>query len=283
MGNLNSHGAKAIKASKEMNNYNSNNSGQSFEKKDIWFKWDGKDERTIRLVGDFKWNRHHWIGKSKFAGKNDVDLFEEDAFKGDNKLPNQIVCGNWDMSTESVSDNGCAVCELLKKTENCLKKYGKDLDEQQKQNFKDIITKCKPKDNYYFLCIDRDNPYITEGEKGFKIIQMPLTLLTAITELSSKLTEIDLTSDEDGIDIVIKKTPPASGKGRTEYSVTPVFSGLTIKKTPLTEEELKWDRLDLSKMLGKAYDNDVLKECFTEEMNDILNDSDEDAEDGMPF
>ena len=112
---------------------------------------------------------------------------------------------------------------------------------------------------------------------------MPLTLLTAITELSSKLTEIDLTSDEDGIDIIIKKTPPASGKGRTEYSVTPVFSGLTIKKTPLTEEELKWTRLDLSKMLGKAYDNDVLKECFTEEMNDILNDSDEDAEDGMPF
>jgi hypothetical protein len=58
---LSSHGAKAIKVSKEGRN---NNSGT---KKDIFFKWGDKNERTIRLVGDFRWVKTHWIGKSAFG------------------------------------------------------------------------------------------------------------------------------------------------------------------------------------------------------------------------
>lgn len=271
MGNLSSHGAKAIKVSREGRSSNSNNG----QRKNLWFQWGDKTERTIRLVGDFRWQKAHWIGKSNFG--RDVKLFEDAAFQGDNKLPNQIVCGAWDAATESISeDQHCIVCEIMKKADKIMKTSGKDFDESQKQMINDVIFKCKPKDNYYFLCIDRDDPYIAEGEKGFKIIQMPTTLLEAITNLDSKLTAADLNSDDHGIDIVIKKSSPASGKGKTEYSVTPVFEGVSIKVTPLTDEEKSWQRPDLSKLTGKPYDNDFLRECLTDDMQTILS-SDEEA------
>jgi hypothetical protein len=275
MGNLSSHGAKAIKVSKEGRN---NNSGT---KKDIFFKWGDKNERTIRLVGDFRWVKTHWIGKSAFGGR-DVKLFEDAAFSASNNaLPNSIVCGAWDSTTESVSsDKPCVICEIMKKANQSLKENGNDFDESQKKMIQDVIFKCKATDNYFFLCIDRDEPYIAEGEKGFKIIKMPPSLLEAIINLDSKLTAADLNSDDNGIDLVIKKVAPASGKGRTEYSVTPVFEGVSIKVTPLTEEERSWNRPDLSKMAGKAFDDSYLRSCLTDDMKIIL--SSEDGEDA-PF
>ena len=94
LSNLASHGQKALK---EANSGNSNSG--NFQKDNIWFDWGDKEEHVIRLVGDFKWIRSHWIGESQYG--KDIALLNAKAFKGEGKIPMNVACGNWDPETES--------------------------------------------------------------------------------------------------------------------------------------------------------------------------------------
>jgi len=276
---LSSHGAKAIEA------VESNRSTQTdFVKQNIWFNWGDDTKRTIRLVGDFKWSKTHWIGKSNFGP--DVPLFAESVFKGENKLPNKVNCSNWNVDTETNQDNGCVICRIAENANKYLQKQGKNLDEDTKKWLKDLQAKCTSKNAYYFLCIDRSDPYIAEGEKGFKIIQMSLELLTAITELDKALETADICSDDEGIDIVIKREQALGkgGKGRTKYSASPVFEKTSVKQTPLTEEERSWNRIDLSKFLGKNPDDTQLVKLLKTNVKDVWEEGDENEENNnAPF
>lgn len=261
--NLARHGAIALKGNETNNNSN-------FPKDNIWFDWGNKEEHTVRLVGDFKWTRSHWIGPSQFGKDKDIEIINATSFKGENKIPMNVACGNWDVDTESeeASGDNCAVCRLAHNADKMLAKYGKEMEEADKETIKKIRKKCAFRNVYLFKCIDRDNPYLDDDKtrKGYKIIKMPAELLNAIIELSNKLQGVNITSPDGGIDITIKRVKPANG-GKTSYTALPVYEGMTVKQTPLTEEELQYHDLDLSKFGGKPVDKTRFEEELVEENN----------------
>jgi hypothetical protein len=279
--NLARHGAIALKGNNENNNNN-------FAKENIWFDWGNSEEHVVRLVGDFKWIRSHWIGANQFG--KDVEIINSDSFKGENKIPMSVACGNWDVDSESEEPDGdnCPVCRLGRNAEKMLQKYGKEMAEADKEIIKTIRNKCAIRNTYLFKCIDRDNPYIDDEKtkKGFKIIKMPAELLTAIIELSNKIEGVNITSPDEGIDITIKRVKPEGNKkGKTSYSALPVYKGMTVKQTPLTAEELEYRDLDLSKFSGKPVDKERFEEELVEENNvrTIYEMNEEEDNDGAPF
>lgn len=262
LSNLASHGQKALK---EANNGNSN--GNNFTKDNIWFDWGDKEEHIVRLVGDFKWIRSHWIGESQYG--KDITILNPKAFKGDNKIPMNVSCANWDADSESEDPDGdCPICRLAKNADAILAKNGKDLDESDRNIIKAIRKKCAVKNTYLFKCIDRDNPYVDDAKtrKGFKIIKMSRDLLNAIVELSKKFDGVSITSPDEGIDITIKRAKGENG-GVPKFTALPVMDGLSIKQTPLTNEELQFHDLDLGKFTGKPVDKDRFEEELTDDNN----------------
>ena len=241
--NLAQHGATALKGS-------SNNNQNDFVKENIWFDWGNKEEHVVRLVGDFKWIRQHWIGQSQFG--QDIDIINLSAFKGENKIPMNVACGNWDPETESEDPDvdNCPVCHLGHNADKMLQKYGKEMEEADKEKVKNIRKKCAVRNVYLFKCIDRENPYTDEEKtrKGYKIIKMPAELLTSIIELSKKLDSINITS-------------------------------------PLTEEERNYRDLDLNKFAGKPVDKARFEAELVDENNvrTIYEMEDEGDPDSIPF
>ena len=268
---------KANQINKQMN---ANKNNGDFKKHDIFFNWGNKNEHTIRLIGGFVFGQTHWIGKSAF-GNNKVDIINSDAIT-EKRLPMKIACTDWDITTESFDGDDCPICRLRKAAEALLNNSD-GVEECHKQEWKAVRDKCRCGSVYLFKCIDRDNPYIAEGEKGAKIIQMPSELVEAIAALDKQLTDCDLSSDDEGIDIMIKREVPATGKGRTKYSAVPVFNGVKIKQTPLTaEEKASAESLDLSKFVGKKIASDLLESEFTPIAQQIIS-SVTDNTDSMPF
>lgn len=248
-------------------------SGGNFVKTDNFFKWQ-KQEHTIRLVGDFLITHNHWIGPSAF---NSVSLFDEKNFVGEEKLPHQMNCANWDIETEVENKKGeCVICKLRKIAGDILySEEGKSLDEKNKKFFKDLKYKCDVKTRYYFNCIDRDNPYVNVEEKlkGYKIIEIPYDLMEGIISLTEKLSGVDITSVEDGIDLVISKK---GGDGsKVKYSVQPKINGMNIEKTPLTEMEKEMKLIDLKTVMGKQIDQKMLEEKLSDDIKILLEDTED--------
>ncbi len=280
---LSKHGAEALKSAASL----SNNGGGNFAKENIWFDWGKKDEHVIRIVGDFVSIRSHWIGESKFG--QDVAILNPSAFKGDNKIPMQVACGNWDVETESEDPDGdaCPICRLGKNADAMLKKYGKDLVEADKNIFKAIRRKCAVKCNYLFKVIDRENPYLDEEKtkKGYKILRAPDKLLKAILALSDQMKGIGITSPDEGIDITIKKVVSDNTKTDVTYTALAVMDGMKVKQTPLTAEEKEYRDLDLYKFAGKPVDKERFEEELSEENNvkTIYENADMDEGGNAPF
>lgn len=262
LSNLAMHGAEAIKRANE------NNSGnKTFTNEKIWFDWGKKEEHVIRLVGDFKWIRTHWIGESKYG--KDVPILNASAFNGENKIPMSVACGNWspDTETEDPDGGGCPICRLGKNADEALAKYGKDMDEDDRNILKSIRKKCAVKNTYLFKCIDRENPFVDENKtkKGYKIIKIPAALLSAIIEISKQFAGVNITSPEEGIDIIIKRTQKDAGV--PTFTALPVMQGMSVKQTPLTKEELEYHDIDLSKFTGKPVDFERFEQELVEENN----------------
>ncbi len=257
--------------------YDKKSQTNDFPKQNVWFDWGDKSEHIVRLVGDFIYVHQHWIAKTNFG--TDYEIFPESAFKGDNALRKSILCGNWDVTSESIVENGCPICELERKASSFI--ASKDCDKDYKEQLTALRNRCRPVGRYLIQCIDRDNPYVSDNEKGFKILQMPRELIDAISSLDRGFTEFGISDDDKGIDIVIKKEVPPTGKGKTKYTVTPLFDGVKVKQTPLTEEEKSWRRLKLENFAGTKYERSLLKDRMTSDCVDILDINEND--DDVPF
>lgn len=262
---LSQHGAQALKDAASLGN---RNGGGNFANDNIWFDWGKKEEHTIRIVGDFIITRSHWIGESKYSS---VTLLDAAAFKGENKLPMSVACGNWDSSTESVDPDGdaCPICVLGAKADKMLQLHGKELQDADKEVLKAIRKQCTPKCQYLFKVIDRDNPYLDEDKtrKGYKILRAPEKLLEAITQLSKSMKGIGISSPDEGIDIVIKKVVSDKKKSDVTYTALAVMDGMTVRQTPLTEEERNYHDIDLHKFAGKPIDKERFEEFLTDDNN----------------
>ena len=276
MGKFSFDGSKGKDAFEQMMEAKANRSGSNFAKENIFFEWGDKDEHIVRIVGEYKWFKNHWINVSNFSP---FKLLKDEAFEGDNKLPKNIVCTNWDSETETNDEMGsCPVCKLMKIADNSIKKLGKSMNPEIKQFMKDLRSKCFPTNTFMVKIIDRGNPYVSDGVKGYKILRMPDTLVAAIKKISSDL-GIDIVSEDEGIDIKISRNKAGN---KTTYSAAPVYKGMSIKQTPLTEEERNYRDLDLSKFGGKKVDETVFASMLVDDVANFW--GDEASDDGdAPF
>ena len=262
----------------EMMENKANRASNNFSKEDIWFDWGDKDEHIVRIVGEYKWFRNHWINTSQYSP---FKLLKEEAFEGENKLPKNIACSNWDSETETDDEMGtCPVCKLMKIASNTLKKLGKSMNPEIKQFMKDLRSKCVPGNTFMVKIIDRENPYVAEDVKGFKILRMPDTLVAAIKKIGADL-GIGVTSDDEGIDIKISRSKNGN---KTTYSAAPVYKGMSIKQTPLTEEERNYRNLDLSKFGGKEVDENAFASMLVDDVANFWTDGNvEEDDEKAPF
>lgn len=244
----------------------------SFDSNNIWFQWGDKSERTIRLVGNFIVTKSHWIGPSKW---NPVEIYDSKVFEGEERLPMQVNCNNWDIEKEQDIKGDCTICKLRKISNDILySKEGKNMPEKEKKYFKDLRYKCDVRTRYFFNCIDRDNPYVNEEEKviGYKVIEIPWELMDGIISLSSQMTSVDITGIDNGIDLLITRSGGGS-KEKVKYSVQPCYDAdLSVKKTPLTELEKALVLHDLILLKGKVTENSELRDKIAGEFSALFND-----------
>lgn len=221
----------------------------------------------IRLVSEWVTTREHWIAPSKFSKKI---LFPETAFVGDDKLKKSIFCADFDSDTEmTVNEKTCVVCKLRAAANNILYGSGNSLDKEQRDFLTDVAKECSPMEHYYFLCIDRDNPEIAPGKKGFKIIEFPRALKNAFDEKCKSNPDIDCISDTDGVDFVVTKKKDGQ---KYSYTIDYVIKGRGIAITPLTEEEKNYQRPDIKKIKCKLPDQDQIFRNMYEEFSQLISD-----------
>lgn len=228
----------------------------------IFYSWE--KEQILRFVGDFLCERSHWIGYSEY---NPIKLFPDSAFEGEGKLPMTVNCANWDNVKEERIDGGCLICKLREIAIDILAAATKgDPIEDQ---FKSVKYKCDFKKRYFWNVIDRGNPFIADGIMGYKIATVGQELFDEILSIAKQIQPIDLTGADSGIDLNITKS--GGGKlGPVKYKAQIILDGASIKKTPLTVEEMAMQLLDLRMINGKRIDQNRLFETIDETYKDLL-------------
>ena len=246
--------------------------------KNIFFKFgnEEREERIIRLVGDFFITKKHWIGSSKF---NDYPLYDDSEFDGEDPLPNQITCNDVDDEGRAF-DGGCPICKLNASVRSILRsKDAESLEEGTKRDLENLRKKTMPKTHCYINVIDRSDPDYAKDGNGYKIADFNKSIITGIGSIVKDVEPDDIAGVDTGVDIKITKV----GNGtEAKYTVSLVLERAMVKKTPLTEEEKSWELHDLNTICGKKIESAVLFDRLAEEPKSLL-DMDGDSEDGVPF
>lgn len=262
-----------IKAAQKKISENSSSSS-SGEKEEIFFNLDEGIYR-IRLVGDGWTTIHsHWIGNTTYTL---VKLFPDSAFTGENRIKKIVCCADFDPETETTkSKKSCILCKLRKEANDMLYDDSIDLSKEQKELLVNISKESRANERYFFLCIDRDNPEIAPGKNGLKIIEFPIALFKQFLSLAEKNSDIDLFSDDEGVDLIIEKK--RDGK-KWSYTLNFAMDGRSVATTPLTEKEKAYQKHDIKKIMGKLPSQRDLYEHLLPEYQDMIElDLDEEEE-----
>lgn len=256
--------------------------GSYNENEKIFFDF-SEGEHKIRLVGEWVTIRSHWIYPGPFSK---VKLFDESAFNGEDRIKKNIVCSDFDTTTEKVKEEkSCILCKLHSAASEILYNTS-DLSPEQKSLLSGVIRDTNPMERTFFLCIDRNNPEIAPGKKGLKIIEFPKALMTQWTNLILQNKDLDVCGDDTGIDFIITKK--RQGKS-TVFTVNYSMKNISVEVTPLTDEEKAFQRHDIRKIMGKIPDHALVLSKLRPEFKDILSDTEIEqmtpvAEDNMvPF
>ena len=246
--------------------------------KNIFFKFgnEEREERIVRLVGDFFITKKHWIGTSRF---NDYVLYDDSEFDGEDPLPNQITCNDCDDDGKAI-DGGCPICKLNAQVRNILRsKEAEDLDEGAKRDLENLRKKTIPKTHCYINVIDRSDPDYAKDGNGYKIADFNKSIITGIGSVVKDVEPNDIAGIDSGVDIKITKV----GNGtEAKYTVSLVLERATVKRTPLTDEEKEWELHDLKSICGKKVEPAVLFDRLAEEPKSLL-EVGEEGEDEIPF
>ena len=246
--------------------------------KNIFFRFgnEEREERIIRLVGDFFITKKHWIGSSKF---NDYTLYEDEEFDGEDPLPNQITCNDVDDDGKAI-DGGCPICQLNANVRNILRsKEAETLEEGAKRDLENLRKKTMPKTHCYINVIDRSDPDYAKDGNGYKIADFNKSIITGIGSIVKDVEPDDISGVDSGCDIKITKV----GNGtEAKYTVSLVLERASVKRTPLTEEEKSWELHDLKSICGKKVDSKILFDRLADEPKSLISD-DDNGSDGVPF
>lgn len=222
---------------------------------DIWHNFKDGDNR-IRLVGAFVQVRQHYLAPNKNKGVRGLCIPE--AFQGENKLPYNINCADWEIDTETQKkDLTCTICRLNRVAKAFLKKKD-SLSKEDNDLFFALMSETNARNQLKWNIIDRDDPYVSidvEGSKkkvlGLKITSLGMEAWKDISGIFDQL-GFDITDPKEGIDLIVTKT----SQGRVSYSAKADMKGLTVKQTPFTAEEAALIPHDLKKICGKQTDQE---------------------------
>lgn len=258
-------------------NQRSTSTGSNFNNNDKIFFDLSEGTHRIRLVGDWVCVHSHWIAPTQFSR---VNLYSENAFKGENRLRKMVNCPDFDIDTELLnSEKKCTICKLHAAANDILYSCN-DLDKKQKTFLENIAYDTRFSERVFFLCIDRDNPEVSPGKKGFKIIEFPKSLMSQWMQLVGSNPDLECTSVEEGVDFNVIKTK--DGGNRSQYLIQYVMAGTKICQTPLTDEEKTFERLDIKKIMCKMPDQGTLYEKLLPEFREILDDQESGESSSVP-
>jgi hypothetical protein len=245
----------------------------------------------VRLGKTFLMMEQHYIGdliQDKYKGY---------ASKDDDtpKFKSYITCLNWDIDNEEQTapeSHACPICDLKYAANKRLKSW-KDSDADNKEemikHYKNIGGMSYPRMKFLWPALSRTNPFVTvtdesgneEQQMGWKVLSLAKTAHESIETLYH--TYESLFDPEEGCDIDVFKNK--SG-GKTSYSSSLALEGTALAISPLSEEELGLDELELKRFVSNYVSPRqlflALKEEYQELITEELNkDSDDYPEDPM--
>lgn len=240
-----------------------------------------KDGRNVvRFAGNYVEVHTHSLNPNTFGS---IGVADEAFFKvkGADRLPFEVACTDWNLKTESYQkERTCPFCKLYKRASEALKR--KDLGEDEKKIFENIKNACKPSKKLKWNLIDRDAPFYIkvqngkeEEVRGYKFADMSFGMFNDIRGIVEQ-NNLDISDPDFGIDIVVTKN---NTNNKTSYTIQPCIEGISVKVTPLTDEEKKWKLWDFVEMYDKSYDFAPIKAKMHEEFLAILEMSDEEFKD----
>jgi hypothetical protein len=264
-------------------NEKKNNKNDGSRIKGIFHSWKDGDN-VLRFIGEFLEVRTHFIApNSKMKAKGFCPM---DRFQGENKLPQVVNCANWDLETDTEIDGGCVICKLNKISRDILYGGNHEIDDDDKAFLDDLRRNSNARVGLKWNVIERSDPYVSKVDDkgneeqvlGLKIASVGMEAFKDIDGIFEQL-QFDLTDPEKGIDISVNKGHNGT---RPVYSANAVLSGLAIKQTPLTEEELELDKHDLLAICGRQTDQSAIFESLRSDLKEMIEDvesEDEDEED----
>jgi len=243
-------------------------SGHDHRVRGIFHQWKDGDN-IIRLVGEFIEVRTHFIAPVK--NRNDRGLCRDDAFEGDDALPQVINCPNWDIEMEKPrKQKTCPICVLNELAWAALKE---NPTPEEKKFLESLRIASAPRRNVKWNIIDRADPFVIVTENGQERRVLGLKIATIGMEAYNDIEAIfeqcgfDITDPDAGIDIRVVK---GFNGTRTVYTAQACVEGLNLKQTPLTEEERALALHDLKAICGRAVDIDKLMDALHEDLRQLI-------------
>jgi len=266
---------KIRKVEEELKESESKNSRKRM--KGIYFSFK-EGSNIVRLVDNFLQVRTHYIAPN--PKQKDKGFCGADAFSGtgDEYLPYMINCTNWDVEKEEWNeDRTCPICKIRENAFAQIRAGG--LSDEAKKKLETITQKAKPRRAFKWNVIDRDDPYaieISENNEESKVLSYKIATIGIeawrdIHGIFESL-KLDITDIEKGVDIEIIKDSSGS---RVQYSARAVMDGLSVKQTPLTDEEKKLELHDLNAMCGKQTSISLIESNLRSEYIPMLKDEEE--------
>lgn len=238
----------------------------------IFHNWkDG--ENPMRFVQNFVETKTHFVAPSKRTKLQTGGLCIEDAFEGEESIPKVVNCADWDMENEEWrEEKTCVICKLNRLAKKVLE-HRDELDAETREKFEAVTAATYARTALKWNCINRDDPNVIkidddgneEKVLGLKIANVGIEAWEDISGIIDNL-GLDITDPDEGIDIIVVKQKGA----RVSYSAKPVFKGMTVKQTPLTEEERALEPHDILKLCGVQTDQDRVLDGLHEEYREML-------------
>lgn len=255
----------------------------SGQKEDIFYDFAEGRVNRIRLVGTWTTMRSHWVGPSKF---NAIHLFPDSAFTGEGAIKKNINCVDFDPATENVVDAAsreCVICRLHAEVNAILVNDAEakakaehdhtpytPLDKKQIEFLNNIAKAAKFRERIFFHIIDRDHPEILPGKKGLKIAEFPPPLFEAFKKLAAQYNDFEFYDEKDGMDLLITKSAKSTGQKGYDYSIAVATAGRGFAFTPLTDEEMAYEKPDIQRIFGRKPDQAALLEAMIPECSEII-------------
>lgn len=241
--------------------------GGSGRMRGIFHQWKDGDN-TIRLAGSFLEVRTHFIAPA--PKRSDRGLCRQDAFVGDNAIPQVINCLNWDAEKEEPrATKTCPICKLMEIARAILKENPTD----EEKKFAELLRQAaSPRPNLKWNIIDREDPYIVLTDNGKETRVLGLKIATIGMEAWKDIEGVfeqcnrDISDPKLGIDIKVTKGHNGT---RTVYSAQAVLDGVSLKVSPFTAEEAALPMHDLKALCGKSVPVQKILDALHEDLRNI--------------